>query len=96
MEEPIQLATCTIDLSKVSEIIEYDEYVWLVFSPVDNLPELKLFGEDAVAMSTWLDKEWEGTQEYEYLLRKGDGTKPQRPRRRTDIKTVESEEDLPF
>lgn len=96
MEEPIQLATCTIDLSKVSEIIEYDEYVWLVFSPVDNPPELKLFGEDAVAMSTWLDKEWEGTPQYEKLLRKGDGTKPQRPRRRTDIETLGPDQELPF
>ena len=64
VREPIQLATIAVDLSTISEIIEYDDHILLVFSADDDPPIRKLTGADAQEMQKWLDENWQRYLEY--------------------------------
>jgi hypothetical protein len=48
-----------VDLRTISEIIEYDDHILLVFSPDDDPPIRKLTGADAKEMQKWLDEDWQ-------------------------------------
>ena len=96
MKEPIQLATLTVDLSKVSEIIEYDDHILLAFGADDDLPVLKLTGADAEAMRKWLDADWQHYLEYLDSRNEGSQVPRKRPRYHPGPEPSDISEEPPF
>lgn len=80
MDEYIVLSNFTVDLSEVAEIYDQEDHVLIVFGGIHEPFDLKLTGNDAEIIRTWLDRAW-ATEIAEIEATNGEPIDPQSRKR---------------